>query len=320
MTQTVGGQPVSPTSSATGGGIASRIAGQAIRGVASRLITVSSAVVRSNYALPKETLIALDTAPSVSVTGRSVAGRIAEGTRVAVLLYPPRGILILGSLDDEVPEDDPEMIVYDTSGTLTAAQVGDARAIRVRVWGGGGSGAGAIATGVGESSCGGGGQAGGYAESIILVSALTLPETVTVGAAGVIGAAGTAGTGGGTSALDAHVSAAGGAPGGISASSSVLGLVAVGGSGAQVLVGQHTARGSDGGPGDRVGATFCTGMIGGASPGGGGTTRTGNSVNATGLTGSTPGGGGSGARNSASQAARVGSAGAPGRVIIELLP
>lgn len=124
MTQTLGGQPLNPTSSTSGLGSAFRMVGQAVSGVAQRLVSVSAATVLSNYVPNEQTMIGLDTAPDVPVSARSIAGRLPAGLRVAVLLYPPRGILVLGALDartDNLPtwRFDPTLIAGITSATPT---------------------------------------------------------------------------------------------------------------------------------------------------------------------------------------------------------
>lgn len=95
---------------------------------------------------------------------------------------------------------------FTTSGTYTPT-AGTKKIIVEVVGGGGGGGAGNI-----DNSFGGGGAGGGYARKMINVSALTVPETVTIGAGGGAGAEG-GGSSGGATSFGSHVSANGGSAG-----------------------------------------------------------------------------------------------------------
>jgi hypothetical protein len=312
MTQTVGGQPVNPTSSATGAGIASRIAGQAIRGVASRLITVSSAEVKSNYATPGQTLVGLDTAPDQPVSARSIAGPLPVGMRVVVLLYPPRGILILGPIGIRT-DNSPAMTTYTAASTSYAKPAGLVAA-RVRVIGGGGAGGGAAATGVGQASMGSGGQAGHYAESFLLGGAIPDTGTITVAtaAAGVAGGTGTAGS---ASSFLGLVVATGGNAGSTQAAGAGPATRQPGASGNIAgSIGQIIVVGGDGDNALQIAATIAAGGNGGSSVLGGGG-RGGAPGN--GVAGWNYGGGGGGSANQASEAARAGGNGGPGIVLVE---
>lgn len=312
MTQTVGGQPVNPTSSATGAGIGSRIAGQAIRGVASRLITVSSAVVKSNYADPGQTLVGLDTAPETAVSARSVRGSLPEGTRVVVLLYPPRGILVFGVVGQRT-DNSPTMTVY-TAASTAYTKPSNLVAVRVRVVGGGGAGGGAAVTIAGQASMGAGGQGGHYAESFLLASAVPDTGTITVAQAAT-GAAGGTGANGGASDYLGLVKATGGNAGSTQAAGVGPATRQAGATGNIAgSIGQIITVGGDGEAGLQIAATIAAGGNGGSSALGGGG-RGGAPGN--GVAGWNYGGGGGGSANQASEAARAGGDGGPGIVIVE---
>ncbi|KKL44775.1 hypothetical protein LCGC14_2362320, partial [marine sediment metagenome] len=98
----------------------------------------------------------------------------------------------------------------------------------------GGGGGGGGATGAGETAIAAGGSAGGYAEKLILESALSASETVTVGTKGDGGATGSnaGAAGSGPSSFGSHCSAGEGQGGSGAASSPVSGFTYEGASGA----------------------------------------------------------------------------------------
>lgn len=165
----------------------------------------------------------------------SICGPMLVGTRVAVLVTPPSGMLVIGFLDGmtSIPNRDAnEFSIVRNSYTGVGANVWtkpiDQRfyAVIVRVQGGGGGSGGTAANGGGAaSSCSGGGQGGNYAEVYIRAQDLTDTCTANVGAGGAAAAAGNnnGGTGGASSFVDNlavnYVSApggVGGAGGGVS--------------------------------------------------------------------------------------------------------
>jgi len=192
--------------------------------------------------------------------------------------------------------------------------------VLVKGVGGGGGGGGTAATTTGQVVSSGGGQAGGYGEKRILASALAESETVTIGAGGVPSAAGeTVGGTGGTTSFGSHLSLGGGIGGaGCAAKSTSTSFVSNGGNGGGAVVGADV--GITGAPGGTT--SFFSGNLGvrgygAASP----LSRRALGVN-TGLgvddgNGYLYGGGGGGQIWGPSTAAKAGTPGAPGIVIIE---
>lgn len=190
---------------------------------------------------------------------------------------------------------------FTSSGSYTPTT--GTKKIRVKIWGGGGGGGGCAANATAGAA---GGAAGGYTESLINVSNLTFPLSVTVGVGGTAAAAGAnAGGAGGTSTFGSILSATGGAGGGGASGSTAgqtPGSVGVGSGGNIINVtgtGSSTAAGTIGSTG---GSTYSSGGgVGHVTAGAGG--------------GGFPGGGGGGANGASS--ATPGGAGATGMVIIE---
>lgn len=77
-----------------------RAGARAIRQVAARVPGIVAATVLSDFAAPGQTLVGLDTAPEVGVAAQSILGVYGKGTRVRCLTYPPRGLLVLGPVND----------------------------------------------------------------------------------------------------------------------------------------------------------------------------------------------------------------------------
>lgn len=215
------------------------------------------------------------------------------------------------------------MITYTASGSLTALQATNVRAIRVRVWGGGGSGGGAAATGAGQSSAGAGGGGGGHAEDVFGISGLTFPVTVTIGAGGAAGAAGLAGSNGATTSFGTYVIATGGVAGQAGPAAATVGVSSLGGSGGIGTAGQMLLAGQGGRASVRFAAAVNPPGEGGVAAGGGGgntlASYPGGAATAAGVVGVAPGGGGGGGYNGASQVAQVGAAGGPGMVVVDLM-
>lgn len=74
----------------------------AIRQVQASVPTFRTATVTTNFATPDQTYVTLDNDPTlVPVRAISSSGVFPQGARVAVLVYPPRGLDILGRLDGD---------------------------------------------------------------------------------------------------------------------------------------------------------------------------------------------------------------------------
>lgn len=75
---------------------------QAIRETAASVPTVRLGTVLSNLSSPEQTVVKLDSDQSQTpITAISACGILPTGTRVAMMAYPPRGLLIVGRLDGE---------------------------------------------------------------------------------------------------------------------------------------------------------------------------------------------------------------------------
>jgi hypothetical protein len=205
-------------------------------------------------------------------------------------------------------------VKYTASGSFTKATYPGLAAVIVECQGGGGAGGGAPTTAAGQSSYGQGGNAGGYAKSLILAADLDTSEAVTVGEGGT-GAAGTTGSNGTDSVFDTisgevrGVGGTGGAAIPAAATDAVTGPVSTisGGTGDLVVPGgvggisvrqTATARGGNGG----------NSHLGAGGPAAGDTQNAGQGYGA----------GGSGASRNPSLGQIAGGAGAPGVVIVHI--
>lgn len=189
----------------------------------------------------------------------------------------------------------------------------------VRGVGCGGGGGGVAATSGVQLASSGGGGGGGYFEKLFLASALANTESVDIGAAGLAGAAGAnnGGTGGVVTFATgkAYVLTGNGGVGGTGGGAAGGFVNAIGGAGGTATGGDINLTGGVGGTGLVLSATAAyANNFGGAShlsemavPAVG---------NTSGNVGLIYGGGASGALNGISQAARAGSAGALGLVIV----
>jgi hypothetical protein len=208
-----------------------------------------------------------------------------------------------------------ETVYFTSSGTFDKGDYPGLRAVRVRlVAGGGGSGGVSVGSaGVGES---GGGGGGGYTEKLILASALSSSETVTVGTGGSAGSAGGNGGTGGTSSFGSHCSATGGT-GGVGDSTSGSLTHRLGGRGGSGSGGDINFDGEDGGPG----LVLASGQVSRTCHGGGTSFAGRKTVSSSTITDGSPGrlyGGGAVGAIAVDAAARDGAAGAAGIVIVEL--
>lgn len=290
--------------------------GKRLKQIAGSVLKVEYATCQSNFVAASQTAVILDSDPSQRpVLATSVVGPIGVNTRVVCLVYPPRGLLVIGVLSLPVPG----LITFTASGSFTKAQAAGARALEVWALGGGGAGGGAVATGVGESSGGAGGGSGTAAYDLLRVSALTFPVTVTIGAGGVA-AAGLVGGAGGNTTFGSYVGGVGAAGGDAAVTGTAVGPAAGPGTPGGILSGNANASlyGDYGLRGFRIAATFFMPGGGARTPWGGGG-RTPASLSSAGNNGSGFGTGGSGACNAASQAARAGGNGAQGLVLVKLV-
>lgn len=75
---------------------------KALRDVASTVSTFRTGTVTTNLAAPDQTYVALDNDPTATpVRALALDGIFESGTRVGLLSYPPRGLVILGRFDGE---------------------------------------------------------------------------------------------------------------------------------------------------------------------------------------------------------------------------
>lgn len=180
---------------------------------------------------------------------------------------------------------------------------------KIRLWlaGGAGAGGGPLATGSGQYSVGGGGQAGGFAMSLITSGFAGLLVTIGGGGAGVLGGVG--GTGG-ASSFGGLVSCPGGTGGQVAAAAAAV--TASGGQGGGTPVGGNlmNIKGQFG----AAGSGSYAGSFGFGGAGG-------NSIFGFGaLWGGAPSGygaGGSGLINGSSSSAQIGISGTGGLALIE---
>lgn len=222
------------------------------------------------------------------------------------------------------------VVVMASSGSFTAPQAGTAKAIRVRIVNGG-AGSGGIAATSSSSAVSGAGGGGAYAERVLLVSSVTFPLQVTIGAGGTAGASGAnqGGVGGQTLVKDNNgtganlvtpgVQATNQAGQGGASGTAIIGNAGVGGfdSSTTGAIGDLIVPGMPGQNGFRVFATICIAPAGGNSllgMGGAATSSTGS-----GNPGQLYGGGAAGVVANGSVAASAGVVGGAGVAIFELI-
>jgi hypothetical protein len=215
----------------------------------------------------------------------------------------------------------PTRMKFISSSPTNPIPVG-AKTARIRTWGGAAGGGGVAAAPTGQSSHAGGGQAGGYSESYVDVSAFGGNIAVVIGTGGAGGVAGANdGTAGGATTINGTlVTASGGNPGkGGSPSAGIF--PNSGGGGGTPGTGDISSVGAPGifgfgGPG------LCTGGYGGSSLVGSGglgpaLASANQSLAGTAGSGRAAGGGGAASSGGAGTTNVAGGAGTPGLAIID---
>lgn len=291
--------------------------GRAIKGVAEQIVGVQTATVSSSYALGAQTRVRLDSDPSrTSLPAPSISGRYQSGARVYVLTYPPRGLLVIGSVDSGRPGF---TSTFTTPGanTWTRPSSPVAWAI-VEVLSGGAAGGGVPVTIATTNAAGGGGQGGHYSRSVLPGSALPASGTINVGAGGIAVSAAGGGAGGASDFLG--LVAAGPTQGGSVGVAAVFATAnsAAGGQAAMTgMIGDLQVQGSDGGLGMKVVQNYARGGYGGpAAMGFGPLTRSSVNIGSAGLVGRQYGSGGSGAQADGAIGPFAGGNGFPGIVLV----
>lgn len=216
-----------------------------------------------------------------------------------------------------------KLIVFTASGSLLASQVTGAKALRVRVVGGGGGGGAVGAPGGAAASRASGGGGGGYAESILDITTVTFPVTITVGPTAAGGASGGAnnGTVGNDSSFAATVIGKGGGAGG---AGQAVAAGVTSSSGTALVTGNTGQITMDGGVAQPGYILALTTLIGGAagSSAMGGTGQYPNTGNATAAgrnATANQGGGGGGACAVTGGATQAGGTGGSGLVVVEVI-
>lgn len=249
-----------------------------------------------------------------TLTAVSLIGTMGAGSRAMVDAVPPQGLYVIGWQGTVPGYRFLESVHFTATGTFTQADYPGLVAVVAEVQGGGGGSGGTAATGAGQSAVGSGAGAGGYARKLILASALSAAETVTVGTGGTAGTAGANNGGAGNPSTFSTVTANGGALGVAGAAGAAF-AVTVGGVGGTATGGDLNIQGGDGGMGSRLAANPVNLSFGGSSQLGG-STRTGNTGQSAG--GRLYGGGSAGPWSVENTVARAGTVGADGIVILHL--
>lgn len=296
-----------------------------LKELASDIVTVRTGTVISDFAAMTSTIVVLDNDPDgAQVQALALSGPLPTQTRVMMLAYPARGLVIVGSMAAVPPmiSGAAPFTYYGGTDSFTATQAAPFRSLLFRVGAGGGAGGGAPATTASNSSGGGGGGGGGYAERLIDVSACVFPLAITVGAGGTAASGGTGGNGAPSTIIDNNgagttlLAATAGTGGGTLANGNALGTPSGAGVGGSFSTGAQT--GGVGQAGFRSLRFTIIGVhlgMGGYSPaGGGGGAEVGAS--AAGVDGSFPGGGGSGAHQQGGGGALSGGNGSGGLISI----
>ncbi len=244
------------------------------------------------------------------------------GTRVFCLVYPPRGVLVLGAIT--VPSQTPlsHMTVLTGTGTYTTPTGILLMGAIIEAVGPGGAGGGAALTAAGQASCGGGGGGGGYARTWLTPAQQGASQSYAIGAAGAGVSAADGGTGGTTrygpvsTPLCRATGGVGGLFGGVLVLATNPANPVPGGTGGVGTHGGLLVHGGGGSLGVRAAAS--RGGTGGSSVLGGGAALM--AQDAAGVVGGNYGGGGSGANNDGADGtpARAGGDGGPGAIVVTL--
>jgi hypothetical protein len=249
---------------------------------------------------------------AVAGAGLSVSNADGSGGNPTVTLTPAS---ITGIPSTGITQPVPTLSVFTSTGSLAAATVTGAKALRIRVRAGGGAGGGCATTAAGQVAGGGAGGQGAYSESVLDIAAITFPVTVTVPVAAV-GSANAAGATGGDVSFGTLVVAKGGVGGNAGAASVGTGYVGTQGAGGSAAAGtgQYKESGADGG----AALAVATGLVVVMAAGGGSGINLPLNYNSTPVAPQILGSGGHGAANLPSQAAtRSGGSAQTGYVIVE---
>ena len=250
-------------------------------------------------------------AVNITIGGTAPPAKALEAGIPAMLVWNGTGFSLTGAATTGQLIN---TITYATAGTFSYTPTAGTKSIRVRVQAAGGGGGGAaLASGSNFGGAGGGGGGGSTADSF-LVSSLTVPVTITVGAAGAGGVGNNFGTAGGSSSFGALLTTTGGAGGAAGAVSNIThtqhGGAGGSGSGGRVFAGQP------GIPTININNTnFVSGSGGPSYFGAGGNPVVTNSGDGNAALVPGAGGGGAGARNTFGPF--NGGAGGAGIIIIE---
>lgn len=301
-----------------------QLIGKKLKELADKIVTVRTGTIVSNYAALDQTTVVLDNDPSgLPVACQGLNHPMAAGTRVSLLAFPPRGLIVQGAMTDLDASQDTDIYgwSYGTNGVWTKP---DRLLYAIfEMVGGGGGGGNATATGAGQASCGGGGGAGGYGR--FLVMADDIPDSLNVVVAAASAAASTGNTSQlvNTDTLAVFLQCTGGGAGNNGgATGQVRGHS--GGTGGACNVfppafeGGSVASSGGGGGAGFTGAVGAMGGTGGGSYFGGGARGPGaaSAGSVPGIAGEALGSGGSGAAVGASAAAANGGGGQQGVVYI----
>lgn len=297
-----------------------RLVAGKLKDLASDIVTIRTGTVVTDYAPMSATLVTLDNDPeSATVQALALNGPLPSGARVAMIAYPPRGLLVIGTMVDTgvLPSG---LIVITTTRAFNMTEVLGAKQLKVTTIGGGGAGGGTVATAGGSSAFGSGGSSGGLAIAMLDVGALAASFTATVGAGGT-GVNGGNGNSGVTTSFSTYCAATGGGGGQASGSGTAASVSAISSGPGTGTIGDILLPGNFGLVGLRLAAT--AGMAGAGAPGPyGGNVTTSNFTTAAGVSAAAANGsgsGGGGAYGGSGAASQIGGVGASGIIIIEVI-
>jgi len=290
----------------------SLVAGR-LKEIASDIVTVRTGTVVSDYAPMSQTLVVLDNDPdSTTVSALALNGPLQSGARVMMIAYPPRGLVVVGTMD--TAEVAPLIRVYTPGTSVLENPGGQYRYVEIEGVGGGGAGGGSGTSAAGNASIGAGGGAAMWGKSIFRVDQISWPLQIVPGAPGT-GAANAAGGSGAISQVNHYPlvagvptltklwAAEGGVGGGTIATGTAQGTSASGGSGGAQggtqFLAQLAVFGGDGERVIRMISNAVTGGTGAHKGGHGGASYYGGGgqggANTAGASASVPGAGGGGA-------------------------